>query len=211
MTRVRESLSELADLGPGGPLAYGSLPYEPGARLRLAALLLDRLGEIVPLWRGVAASRISLTLTYLGQPKLLVDGRPGPGISFSQAGNRLWGALAAHGRVGLELVPRSWQPPAPRPDSPGHKEAARLLARMGAEPAEAPALLWALGSAALKALGVGCRYTFPDQLSLTSPTLVPGGLRCAVRVGGLVPALARREGAFWLALALRAGFEDLAR
>lgn len=205
-----EGFSELAELGPGGPLVFGSLPYEPGARLKLATLLLERLGELVPAWAG-AAARLSLASTYLGQPRLLVDGRPGPGVSFSHAGDRIWGAVAAHGRVGLELVPRSWRPSGAFPDSPGLREAARLLARVGAEPAEAPALLWALGSAALKAIGVGCRYTSPEQLSLTSPTLCPGGFRCAVRVGGLVPAFARREGAFWLALALRAGFEDLAR
>lgn len=205
-----ESLSELEELGPGGPLVYGSLPYEPGARLRLAALLLERLGKLVPTWSD-AAGRISLTFTYLGQPKLLVEGRPGPGISFSQAGDRRWGAVAAHGRVGLELVPRTWRPAEPLPASPGLQEATRLLARLGGDPREAPALLRALGSAALKAIGVGCRYTSPDQLAISAPTLWPGGLRCAVRAGGLVPAFARREGAFWLALALRAGFEDLAR
>jgi hypothetical protein len=204
-------MEELAELGPGGPLVYGSLPYEPGARLQLVALLLERLGELSPIWAGAAAGRLSLTSTYLGQPRLLVDGRPGPGVSFSQAGSRLWGALAAQGRVGLELVPHSWRPPIPKPVSPGLTAAAELLARLGSDPQEAPALLWALGSAALKALGVGCRYTAPDRLSLTSPTLWPGGLRCAVRAGGLVPAFARREGAFWLALALRVGFEDLAR
>lgn len=208
---MRENLTELAELGPGGPLVYGSLPYEPGARLRLAALLLKRLGELIPRWSSATAGRISLTVTYLGQPKLLINGRPGPGVSFSQAGDRLWGAVAAHGRVGLELVNRSWRPPEPLPDSPGLQEAVRLLARLGWDPLEAPALLRALGSAALKAIGVGCRYTSPEQLSLTSPTLWPGGIRLAVRAGGLVPALARREGAFWLALALRAGFEDLAR
>ncbi|MEJ5329166.1 MAG: hypothetical protein WHT07_03330 [Desulfobaccales bacterium] len=206
-----ESLSELEELGPGGPLVYGSLPYEPGARLRLAALLLKRLGELIPRWRDAATGRISLTFTYLGQPKLLVDGRPGPGVSFSQAGDRLWGAVAARGRVGLELVPRTWRPAEPLSPSPELQEAARLLARLGGDPREAPALLRALGSAALKAIGVGCRYTSPDQLSISAPTLWPGGLRCAVRAGGLVPAFARREGAFWLALALRAGFEDLAR
>ncbi len=198
-------------MGPGGPLVFGSLPYEPGARLRLAAVLLERLGELTPAWAGAAAGRLSLTQTYLGQPRLWVDGRPGPGVSFSQAGPRLWGAVAAQGRVGLELIPRSWRPPAPRPDAPGLLEAARLLARLGGEPQEALALLWALGGAALKALGVGRRYTAPDQLAISSPTLWPGGLRCAVRVGGLVPALARREGPYWLALALRWGFEDLAR
>lgn len=208
---MRENLFELAELGPGGPVVYGALPYEPGARLRLTALLLERLGKLVPTWSDAAAGRITLTLTYLGQPKLLVEGRPGPGVSFSQAGDRLWGAVAAHGRVGLELVPRSWRPAEPLPASPGLQEATRLLARLREDPREALALLRALGSAALKAIGVGCRYTSPEQPSLTSPTLCPGGFRCAVRVGGLVPAFARREGAFWLALALRAGFEDLAR
>lgn len=206
-----ERIEELAELGPGGPLVFGALPFEPGIHLTLAALLLRRLGELCPAWAGAAARRLALTRTYLGQEELLVEGRPGPTISFSQAGETLWGAVAAHGRVGLELVPRSWRPPEPFPDSPSLREAARLLARIGAEPAEAAALLRALGGAALKALGVGCRYVSPDRLSISTPTLWPGGIRCAVRAGGLVPAFARPEGAFWLALALRAGFEDLSR
>jgi len=203
---VWEIVHELPEWEPGGPLVYGSLPYEPGVRSTLVALLLRRLGELAPRWAGAAAGSLSLSRTYLGQPRLLVDGRPGPGLSFAHAGGRLWAALAAAGMVGLDLASREEGAGFAVP-----QDLVRLAARLGGDAADAAALLRAMKGAALKALGVGFRYADPGQLQVTAPTLWPGGVRCAVRAGGLVPVYARREGRFWLALAVRVGFEDLAR
>ncbi len=72
------------------------------------------------------------------------------------------------------------------------------------------ALLLAAKSAAMKALGVGFRYAGPRELEVSSPVVWPGGLLLSVKAGSLVPVWVRRLDGGFLALALKAGFENLA-
>ena len=82
-------------LRPGGPRSQrapgattAGRPARPGNGWRLAA----------------GAGTVSLELTALGQPRLMLKGQPGPAVSFSQAAGRLWAALTPAGQVGVDVA-----------------------------------------------------------------------------------------------------------
>ncbi len=206
-----EIVHELPGLGPGGPLVYGSVPEAPGVKLTLVVQLLARLRVLAPAWAEKAAAPLSLGRTYLGQPRLFLGGRPGPGVSFSHSAGRLWAALAAEGRVGIDVVQAAdLRGPEALAALGPEAEPGRVEAWLHLPPQEAAALLLAAKSAAMKALGVGFRYAGPRELEVSSPVVWPGGLLLSVKAGSLVPVWVRRLDGGFLALALKAGFENLA-
>ena len=98
-TRPRTQI--LSGLGPGGPVLYASDLAGPGAKERLVRRLLAGL----PGQETDGALRpVTLETTALGQPRLMLGGRPGPAISFSQAAGRLWAALTPAGQVGVDAA-----------------------------------------------------------------------------------------------------------
>jgi phosphopantetheinyl transferase len=171
----------------------------PGAKERLVQRLLTGLpgretdGALQP---------VTLETTALGQPRLLLKGRPGPSISFSQAAGCLWAALTCTGQVGVDLaLPSEFEESYPwaRAFRPAELAWARSL--VGGDTAGTAALLWALKEAVVKALGVGFHLLDPLAVEAVSPRPWQGGWRVAVQAGRILPAWARPEAGGWLAIA----------
>ena len=95
----------LSGLGPGGPVIYVSGLAGPGAKERLVRRLLASLpGRETDFASQPELWPLSLGKTALGQPHLMLGGRPGPSISFSQAAGCLWAALTPAGQVGVDAA-----------------------------------------------------------------------------------------------------------
>ena len=61
-------------------------------------------------WPG----ELTLMADSLGRPLLALGGKPGPGLSFSEAGGMLWGAMAGHGKAGVDAaLEQDFQAPYP--------------------------------------------------------------------------------------------------
>ncbi|MBM4302179.1 MAG: 4'-phosphopantetheinyl transferase superfamily protein [Deltaproteobacteria bacterium] len=193
----------LSGLGPCDPVIYASDRAGPGAKERLVrGLLAGRFGQN----RGSAPQPtlgpVSLELTALGQPRLRLNGQPGPAVSFSQAAGCLWAALTYTGQVGVDAaLPSEFEAgyPMARAFRPAELDWARPLS--GGATAGAAALLWALKEAAVKALGVGFHLLDPLAVEVFSPRPWQGGWRVLVKAGRILPAWARPEAGGWLAIA----------
>jgi phosphopantetheinyl transferase (holo-ACP synthase) len=191
---------KFAGLGPGGPVIYASAPMGPGVKEHLVRLLLAGLEMAGN--AGVAPEPLILETTSLGQPRLLLGGRPGPAVSFSQADGHLWAALTSTGQVGVDVALRrefEASYPLTRAFRAAEIDWARSLAG-GA--AGAAALLWAVKEAAVKALGVGFHLLDPLDVEVFNPQPWQGGYRVSVRAGRTLPGWVRPERAGWIALAL---------
>jgi hypothetical protein len=193
----------LPGLGPYGPVLYASDLAGPGAKERLVRRLLSSPpGQET----GGAARRgqgpVILETTVLGQPRLRLNGQPGPAVSFSQAAGCLWAALTFAGQVGVDAaLPSEFEENYPwaRAFRPAELDWARPLT--GGDTAGAAALLWALKEAAVKALGVGFHLLDPLAVSAVSPRPWQGWIRVSVRAGQILPAWTRPAGRGWLAIA----------
>ena len=189
----------LSGLGHGGPVFYASDLAGPGAKERLVRRLLSGL----PDQETEGASRpVTLETTALGQPRLRLEGQPGPAVSFSQADGCLWAALAPVGQVGVDAaLPSEFEAgyPMARVFRSAEFDWARPLC--GGDTAGAAALLWALKEAAVKALGVGFHLLDPLAVEAFSPRPWQGGWRVSVKAGPILPAWARPEAGGWLAIA----------
>ena len=153
-------------------------------------------------WRDSDQGPVILETTVLGQPRLRLNGRPGPAVSFSQAAGCLWAALTFAGQVGVDAaLPSEFEENYPwaRAFRPAELDWARPLS--GGDTAGAAALLWALKEAAVKALGVGFHLLDPLAVSAVSPRPWQGWVRVSVQAGQILPAWARPEGRGWLAIA----------
>jgi phosphopantetheinyl transferase len=193
----------LSGLGPGDPVIYASDPAGAGAKERLVRRLLARLpGQETGGAGQWAPGPVSLEITPLGQPRLLLGGQPGPAVSFSQAAGRIYAALTPAGQVGLDAaMPAEFEPgyPMARVFRPAEIDWARLI--HGGDIAGAAALLWSLKEAAVKALGVGFHFLAPLAVEVDSPSPWQGGWRVWVKAGPILPAWARPEAGGWLAIA----------
>ena len=193
----------LSGPGPYGPVLYASDLAGPGAKERLVRRLLASLPGQDP---GFASQPelwpVSLELTALGQPRLRLNGQPGPAVSFSQAAGRLWAALTPAGQVGVDAaLPSEFEEgyPMARACRGAELDWARHLC--GGDTAGAAALLWALKEAAVKALGVGFHVLDPLAVEAVSPRPWQGWVRVSVKAGPILPAWARPAGGGWLAIA----------
>jgi hypothetical protein len=193
----------LSGLGPDGPVLYASDLNGPGVKERLVRrLLASRPGRETGGAPRPERGAVILETTVLGQPRLTLNGRPGPAVSFSQAAGCLWAALTCTGQVGVDLaLPSEFEEDYPwaRAFRPGELDWARFLS--GGATAGAAALLWALKEAAAKALGVGFHLLDPLAVSAASPRPWQGGWRVSVKAGRILPAWVRPEGRGWLAIA----------
>jgi hypothetical protein len=189
----------LSGLGPGGPVIYASGLNGPGVKERLVRRLLASLPGQEP---GGASGPVSLEVTALGQPRLKLNGQPGPAVSFSQSAGRVWAAMASTGQVGVDVALLGEFEagyPYARAFQPGELDWARPLS--GNATACGAALLWALKEAAVKALGVGFHLLDPLAVEVFDPSPWQGGIRAAVKAGGILPAWAWPQGCGWLAIA----------
>ena len=190
-------------LGRREPVIYASDLAGAGAKERLVRQLLASLPGHDTGGAGQSApGMVSLQLTALGQPRLFLDGQPGPAVSFSQAAGRIYAALTCTGQVGLDAaMPAEFEAgyPMARAFRPAELDWARPLNDGAA--AGAAALLWALKEAAVKALGVGFHFLDPLAVEVVSPRPWQGGVRVLVQAGRILPAWARPEAGGWLAIA----------
>jgi hypothetical protein len=189
----------LPGLGPGGPVIYASGLPGPGAKERLVQRLLAGLP---PHETDDPSRPLTLETTTLGQPRLFLGGKPGPGVSFSQAGGCLWAALAPAGQVGVDAaLPSEFEAgyPLSRAFRPAELDWARPLC--GGDSASAAALLWVLKEAAVKALGVGFHLLDFLTVEAFSPRPWQGGWRVAVQAGPILRAWVGPVARGWLALA----------
>jgi phosphopantetheinyl transferase len=194
----------LPSLGRWGPVVYTSRPSGQGSREAAAARLLEALAASAPAWReALAWGPLTLETGPLGQPRLKLGGKAGPGLSFSEAGGTLWAALTGQGQVGVDAAPKGdFLPPFPyaRTFQPEEWEWAWRHCR--GESASAAALLWAAKEAAVKALGVGFHARDPLDLRVVFLTQKRDGLSLTVQTPEAVSAWARPLEDGWLALAV---------
>lgn len=172
----------LARLGSKGPLVYGAMPNGPGVRKDLIACLLAVLRKMAPEeGKYLEQGTVVLKAEPLGRPVLFVGGKPGPGVSFSKAGEWLWGVLAAQGRVGLDVALISeFRPPYPysRVFLPEEWQWAWTFSQ--GDTLRAAALLWAAKEAAVKALGVGFHHWEPSVMKVKYQQTLGEGLALEV-------------------------------
>ena len=192
----------LSGLGSGDPLIYVSDIHGPGVKERLVRRLLASLPGQKP---DGPSGPVSLEVTVLGQPRLRLNGQPGPAVSFSQAAGRLWAALTCTGQVGVDAaLPEEFEAgyPYARAFQPGELDWARALS--GNDTARAAALLWTLKEAAVKSLGVGFHLLDPLAVEVFHPSPWQGGIRVSVKAGrdsaGLGPSPSRRLAGYCPAL-----------
>jgi hypothetical protein len=189
----------LTGLGPHGPVLYASDLAGPGVKERLVRRLLAGLPGRET---AGASQKVTLETTAMGQPRLMLEGRPGPAVSFSQAAGRRWAALAPAGQVGVDVaLPAEFEASYPWARAFRAPELAWARRLTGGNIAGAGALLWALKEAAVKALGVGFHLLDPLAVEVFSPRLWQGWIRVSVRTGRILSAWARPEAGGWLALA----------
>jgi phosphopantetheinyl transferase (holo-ACP synthase) len=175
-----------------GPIFYASLPYDREARQHLVATLWNRLsttegsrwqhhqsadGEVVPM---------QLIHGLLGRPQLLVGESPGPAVSFSEGGGKIWAALCGDGSdIGIDVAGDDefrGKYPLHRVFQPAElKHALRLT---GGELAAASALLWSIKEAVVKALGCAFHLVEPRQITVYSATAGAGDYTFAVGLSG---------------------------
>jgi phosphopantetheinyl transferase len=165
--------------------------------------LLETLAPLAPEWTGALTwGPLRLDTGPLGQPLLRLGGKPGPGISFSQAGDLLWGAVAGGGQVGLDAAAEAdFPPPYPYSRAFGPEDWDWAWRHCRGRTASAAALLWAAKEAAVKALGVGFHTLDPLDIQVAIISSAWGGLQLIVRVPKEVKAWARPWTEGWLALA----------
>ncbi|RJR48116.1 MAG: 4-phosphopantetheinyl transferase family protein, partial [Deltaproteobacteria bacterium] len=125
----------------------------------LAGLLLEQF------WSG-KFHNYTLIQDHLGRPHLLVDGRPGPSISFSWGAGRLYAASGPdQSWIGLDAAsPEEFTGAYPYGRVFNLEEWQTSLVRTGGNPEEAAALLWSVKEAAVKAQGWGFRFFGPRRL-----------------------------------------------
>src|SRR5665648_25970 len=99
-------------LGPSDPVIYASDLAGAGAKERLVRRLLACLpGQETGGAGQWAPGTVSLEVTALGQPRLILAGQPGPAVSFSQAAGRIYAALTLTGQVGVDAaMPAEFEP-----------------------------------------------------------------------------------------------------
>jgi hypothetical protein len=194
----------LPRLGLGEPVVYAAVEVGGRARELMAARLLEALAGLAPEWTGVREwGPLSLDTGPLGQPLLKLGDKPGPGLSFSEAGGLLWAALAGKGRVGIDAArEEDLAPPYPYSRAFRPEEWKWAWRHCQGRTASAAALLWAAKEAAVKALGVGFHTIAPLDLEVTLLSPAWEGLNLMVQAHVAVSAWTRPLTDGWLGLAV---------
>lgn len=186
-----------------GPVLYASLPHDAtslmeqvtnggGARHRLVSILWDHLAAMEShLWKRYQSSNrnafpIHVVHAPLGRPHLLLGECPGPAISFSEGGGKLWAALCGDDSdIGIDVVvPDEFQK-----DYPFHRvfhlhELQYALRLTGGDMENASALLWSVKEGVVKALGCGFHLVDPREIYVSPPIGGEGGYTFPVGLSG---------------------------
>lgn len=179
-----------------GPVFHACLPRGSETRHRLVSTLLDHLvATESPRWQNCQSSdrtalSIQLVCGQLGRPQLLLGEYPGPAISFSESGGKVWAALCGDGAdIGIDVAGTDefqGEYPLHRVFLPAELEHAAKLA--DGDLAAAAALLWSIKEAAVKALGCAFHLLEPRQIAVYPATegtaCGDGGYTFAVGLSG---------------------------
>jgi len=161
--------------GPKGPVCYASLARDSEAcRERLVATLWEAFSAREnPGCQSSAGVPLPIQVVAgpLGRPQLLVGGIPGPGISFSEGGGKVWAALCgARSEVGIDVAGAeefTGDYPVDRVFLP--EELQHALGLTNGDRAAACALLWSVKEAFVKALGCAFHRVEPRQVRVYPP------------------------------------------
>lgn len=188
----------------GRAVVYAGVATEKGSREVVVARLLAVLAETAPEWTGALEwGPLTLETGPLGRPLLKLGGRPGPGLSFSGAGGRLWVAVAAAGQVGVDAAREAdFAPAYPYARAFGPQEWDWAWRHCQGRAESAAALLWAAKEAAVKALGVGFHKLDPLDLEVAPGAPGGDGLELVVQASEPIRTWARVLPDGWLALAV---------
>lgn len=153
------------------PALYASLPA-PSGQTRKGSGLQVQTGLLATLLAEHAPAKgprsLALVRNGLGKPRLLVDGAPGPAVSFSWSAGEWWAALGtASSWIGLDAAsPGEFAGAYPlnKVFSAAEWQAAVLLTEGDRE--ETAALLWSVKEAVVKARGCGYHFFGPRQVRL---------------------------------------------
>ena len=156
------------------PVFYACLPRGNEVRHRLVSTLWDHLAFTGnSRWQrcqsdAVEALPIRLVRGLLGRPQLLLGEYPGPAVSFSESGGKVWAALCGDGAdIGIDVAgidEFQGEYPLHRVFLPAELDHASKLA--GGDLAAAAALLWSIKEAAVKALGCAFHLLEPQQITV---------------------------------------------
>lgn len=170
-----------------GTVFYACLPQNIEVRHRLVSTLWNQLAATGnPHWQHCQATAIEtlpiqLVQGLLGRPHLLLGEYPGPAVSFSESGGKVWAALCGDGAdIGIDVAEADefqGDYPLHRVFLPAELDHASTLT--GDDVAAAAALLWSIKEAAVKALGCAFHLLEPRQI-----TVHPVARRAAGRDGG---------------------------
>lgn len=160
------------------PVFYSSLDSdtENCKQLLIAALWEELLARKSPHWDHCRASDkdtcpLQVVFGPLGNPLLMVGEFPGPAISFSTSGGRVWAALfGGESDIGIDVAGCDEFPgnyPMRRVFTP--EELQHALRLTGGDPTAACALLWSVKEAFVKALGCAFHFVDPLQIRVSPP------------------------------------------
>jgi len=167
-----------------GPVFYASLPLETvpragqgtneGAKGRLVSLLWDHFrateSSLEKGSRSSAKDAFPIRVIHdpLGKPLSLLGERPGPSISFSEGGGKLWAALSGdESDIGIDAAGADEFPG----DYPFHRtflalEFQQTMMLVKGDAAKASALLWSIKEAVVKALGCAFHLVDPRDIDV---------------------------------------------
>jgi phosphopantetheinyl transferase len=167
-----------------GPVFYASLPLDSvpragqgtneGAKGRLVSLLWDHLmameSPLKKASRSSAKKAFPIRILHgpLGKPLFLLGERPGPAISFSEGGGRLWAALSGdESDIGVDVA----GPDEFAGEYPFHRafqalELQQTMMLVNGDAARASALLWSIKEAVAKALGCAFHLVDPREIDV---------------------------------------------
>ena len=164
--------------------------------------LIFRLLERVK--HGIVFSRAELVQTDLGRPILMLDGKPGPHVSFTYDGRgRVFASICLLSPVGLDTAhPDEFSGSYPFGRAFLEDELERAMVLTGSQ-TTAAALVWAFKEAAVKAMGTGFNQVDP-RCVLVDDLQCQDDRYCAfVRANRMtIPARACRLEDYYLTLAL---------
>lgn len=219
---------------PGrGPVFYASLPCaaetlkgcgtdRTGDKHRLVSTLWDHLVAMEsPLGKrcqssNKAAFPIQVVRGLLGRPHLLLGEYPGPAISFSEGGGKVWAALCGdESDIGIDVAETDEF----QREYPFHRvfhaqELQHALRLAGGDWEKASGLLWSIKEAVVKALGCAFHLMDPRQITVYPSVEENGGYTFPVGLSGKAlvrfPIAAGRslwvrslpQGKMWLSIAL---------